>query len=216
MFHNSKKIVKGLMLTTEYKRDIYHKKLHYRKYLKRKRGSQSKSDVIEKSNKIFDKLINMPEYIDAKNLIVYCAKNNEVQTEKIIKHTLSRNKKVIVPITNTELRILEFSEILDYDKDLEISTFDILEPKKEAIRPFDLTRIDLIIIPGVGFDKYGGRIGYGYGYFDKFLNSIDKNSPFIGLAFELQIVEILPTTHHDARVDYIITEKRIIESKSEF
>jgi 5-formyltetrahydrofolate cyclo-ligase len=182
-----------------------------------KRNSQSKDEILEKSDQIFKIIVNLPEYQQAENIIIYCGKDEEVQTEKIIKYSLNDGKKIIVPITNVQKRVLEFSEIKDFDQDLEISTFDIPEPKKDRYKPFDLDKIDLIFVPGVGFDKIGGRLGYGYGYFDKFLSSIinrkiDKFIPFIGLAFDLQIVEILPTGKNDINIDLIITEKRIINS----
>lgn len=204
-----------MIFTTELERDIYYKKLHYRKYLTRRRNSLSKREIIENSNQIFNKIIKMEQYKAIDHLIIYCGKEKEVQTEKIIKYSLLKNKKVIVPITNTEKRILEFSEITNYDKDLVVSTFDILEPKKNLIKPIEISKVDLIIVPGLGFDKYGGRIGYGYGYFDKFLNSLDRHIPTFGLAFELQIVEILPMSRHDVHIDYIITNNRIINCNKE-
>jgi len=176
-----------------------------------KRNSQSEKDVIDKSSKIFKILIEFPKYISAKNILLYCSKEKEVQTEKIIKLALAKGKKVIVPITNKEKKVLEFSEIIDYDNDLEISTFNIPEPKKDRRRPFNMNEIDLIIVPGVGFDPDGTRLGYGFGYYDKFLNTIKNKATIIGLAFEIQIVSSLPANSNDIRMNKIITEDRIID-----
>jgi len=170
----------------------------------------NKQEIIEKSDRIYEHLIKLPEYKQAKKIIIYCSKDKEVQTDKIIKYSLLKGKKIIVPISNTEKRILEFSEIKDFDKELKISTFNILEPKSEFIRPFNINNAHIIICPGVGFDKTGGRLGYGFGYFDKALNSVNTNIPFVGLAFEIQIVESLPLAKNDVKMDLIITENGVI------
>ncbi|MHA1270249.1 MAG: 5-formyltetrahydrofolate cyclo-ligase [Candidatus Helarchaeota archaeon] len=182
----------------------------YREYLKNKRNNLTFDLITKKSHKIFQLLIKHPEYIKAKKLIIYCSKDYEVQTEKIIKYSLTNGKRVIVPITNQKKRILEFSEIKDFDKELEISTFNIPEPKKEFIRYVNIDDIQLVIIPGLGFDQEGGRLGYGFGYFDRFLNSLKNPVLIIGLAFELQLVDRLPLSTHDVKVNFIITENRVI------
>ncbi|MHA1229374.1 MAG: 5-formyltetrahydrofolate cyclo-ligase [Candidatus Helarchaeota archaeon] len=191
-------------------KNIISVKEKYRQYLKNIRNKLDNYSIEIKSDKIFEKIIVQPEYLNANKIIIYCSKEKEVQTEKIIKYSLSKGKKIIVPITNTQKRILEFSELKDFDKELQISTFNIPEPKKEYIRPFNINDADLIIVPGLGFDKSGVRIGYGHGYFDKALTLIKNSVPIFGLAFESQVVEKLPTLSHDIKVHRIITEERII------
>jgi len=92
-----------------------------------------------------------------------------------------------------------------------ISTFDIKEPKKKYIKEHDPKDIDLVIVPGVGFDTNGNRIGYGFGYYDSFLSETKQEIPFIGLAFDFQIQDEIPCDESDKFIDKIITNKRIIE-----
>ena len=94
--------------------------------------------------------------------------------------------------------------------DLKISSYGILEPKKDKIKNISSDKIDLIIVPGVAFDLKGNRMGHGKGYYDRFLNLVKSTS--IGLAFEFQIIENIPVESHDKPIDMIITEKRIIKS----
>ena len=166
--------------------------------------------IIAKSDQIFNHIIKTPEYLNSKVISIYCGKEKEVQTEKIIKYSLINGKRIIIPITIIKKKCLQFSEIKDYDNELEISTFNVLEPKNEFIRPININEIQLVIIPGIGFDKEGGRLGYGFGYYDRFLKSLKNYIPFFGLAFELQIVEILPTSKNDIFMHQIISEKGII------
>jgi 5-formyltetrahydrofolate cyclo-ligase len=87
-----------------------------------------------------------------------------------------------------------------------------LEPKSDKIKEIPLEKIELIIVPGVGFDEDGNRIGHGKGYYDNLLRNSQKIL-HIGLAFESQIVKKIPTNSYDIPIKMIITEKRIINSK---
>jgi len=95
---------------------------------------------------------------------------------------------------------------------LSIGAYGILEPARSQIVPIEPNTIDLVIIPGIGFDKTGNRMGHGKGYYDRFL-PLAKKAIRIGLCFEFQIKDQIPTEPSDQKVDYIITEERIITCK---
>ena len=97
-------------------------------------------------------------------------------------------------------------------KELEPGFFNILTPKKEFQRFIDPQEIDLVIVPGVAFKKDGYRVGYGGGYYDRFLSKI-PDVPTIAIAFSLQMVDDLPSDSFDIPVDYIYTEESIIVCK---
>ena len=151
----------------------------------------------------------MNEYKSAKTVMLFSGKPKEVQTEQLIRTAL-KEKHVILPITNLKKRILELSEIKNYDLELEIGTFSILEPKTEYIRPVNIDIIDLIVIPGIVFDYRGNRLGYGFAYYDKLLKQVHRPIPFIGLAFQFQIRNKVPHSRYDVPMNYIITEDKII------
>lgn len=158
------------------------------------------------------KMLELSEFHEANTVAFYVAKKleNEVPTELAIRESLARSKRVLVPVTDTLKKKLLFSELHDFDKELAVGTFDILEPREEYRRFADVKNIDLIFVPGVAFDRKGNRVGYGSGYYDIFLSSIDKGVVKIGLAYAFQIVERIPATKDDMKVDRIITENEDI------
>lgn len=182
-----------------------------RKELLEKRKQLSKKEVLEKSKQIKDIFLNLKEFKKANNIFFYVSYDNEVNTHDMIKKCLLLGKNVIVPICKRDDRSLFLSKIEKWD-DLKSGSYDILEPKKDKIKEVSIYNIDLTIIPGVGFDEQGFRLGHGFGYYDKLLNN-STNSINIGLAFEIQIVEKIPIELHDLPVDLIITEKRVIKCK---
>ena len=128
----------------------------------------------------------------------------------MIIESMSKDKNIVVPKSNTLDNSLILSKLTDWD-DLEIGAYNILEPKIDSIIDVDISLIDLIIVPGVVFDIYGNRIGHGKGYYDRLLNSTN-NIFSIGLAYKFQVVDFIKSEKHDEKIDYIITEEKIIKS----
>jgi len=186
------------------------KKEDIRKKILSLRDSLTEEEMESKSELIQERLFNLPEFKKARTVLFYVSTRNEVKTEKMIKSALKQGKRIIVPITDVKERKLLFSELKDFDKELETGTFNILEPKKEFFRPVSQEDIDFIIVPGIAFDKDGDRIGYGMGFYDKFLSSLKKQVPTVGLAYEFQVVNDIPVHDKDVTVYKVITEKRII------
>ena len=132
--------------------------------------------------------------------------NSEVSTHQMIKEALKTKTAVIPKVVHHEI---EPSVILDFDN-LVPGKFGILEPIETMKIAYK--NIDLVLVPGIVFDKEGHRIGYGFGYYDKFLKKVPKAIK-IGLAFDFQIIDKIPTEIHDVLVDMIVSEKRVIECK---
>ncbi len=176
----------------------------------RKRKSLSKMEAEEKSCITKEKLYSMPLFKKSKNILTYVSFNNEVDTISIIKELLTKKEKnVLVPYVDKD-KLVQISKINSFD-DLEPKTFGILEPRENKIKNFDINELDLVVVPGIAFDKNGHRIGYGYGYYDKFLKNLNKNTAKIALAFDFQIVDKIPEEKHDVPMDIIVTEKRILK-----
>lgn len=188
------------------------RKEEIRKKILSLRDSQTEFEVITKSELIQKRLFNLPEFKKAKTILFYVSIKSEVRTEKMIKQVLKQGKRVVLPISDVKERKLILSELKDFDE-LEPGTFNILQPKKEFFRSVSPEELDLIIVPGVAFDKDGDRIGYGMGFYDKFLSSLKKRIPVIGLAYELQMVDDIPVHDKDVTVDKVVTEKKRIECK---
>ncbi len=140
---------------------------------------------------------------------------NEVLTESIIDDLSSRGKRMFVPLTVHKTKEIIVSELKDIKKDLRVGNFGVMEPKKEATRPVEPSILDLVIVPGVVFDKKGYRIGHGAGYYDRFLPRLPEKTVTVSLAFDMQLVDWVPTEKHDMAVKYIITEKQFIKCRKD-
>jgi 5-formyltetrahydrofolate cyclo-ligase len=163
------------------------------------------SEEIEKnSKKIKDTLFSLNEYKKAKKILYYVSFGSEVNTHGMIEESLETKRVAVPKFEGDELKISRLRSF----KDLHIGTYDILEPKK--LRAIDEKKIDLIIVPGIAFDKTKHRIGFGHGHYDRLLKHFPKVNK-IALAFSIQIVDKIPNDEWDVKVDKIITEKDIIQ-----
>ena len=182
-------------------------KNHLKESVLEKRNSLSKEEILEKSSQIEKNLFKIEQYKNSKITMFFVSFNSEVNTHDMIRKSL-HNKTVIVPkVVHNEI---EPSIILDFDNLVPSGKFGILEPI-EAMK-IAYKNIDLVLVPGIAFDKKGHRIGYGFGYYDKFLSKVPK-AVKIGLCFDFQIVDKIPNEAHDIPVDLIVTDERIIECK---
>jgi len=114
-------------------------------------------------------------------------------------------KRVCVPVILKEERHLIAGEIKDRREDLESQHFGIYQPKSGRVKEVPLEDIDLVVVPGIAFDKKNMRLGRGHGYYDRFLSGLPKPTKAIGLAFDFQVVENLPQDSHDIPVWKTIT-----------
>ena len=145
--------------------------------------------------------------------MTYVPFQEEIHTTLIIEDFLSRNREVYIPVTQPKEKKIIVSRLLDLEKDLETGHFGVLEPKAFALRPTDPKEIDLIIVPGLAFTKSGYRIGYGGGYYDRFLPTLAHKPATIALALDFQVMDTLPLNDFDVPVDMIITESQVIDCK---
>ncbi len=171
--------------------------------------SNLNSDFIEnKSNVIFRKFKNMVNINKFHSISVYSDFNNEVATNKIIKYALKNNIKVSVPfiIDNHNMKL---KYINDYDKDINRNTkFGCGEPF-EYCKDCNIEEISMFIIPALAFDEKCGRLGFGSGYYDNILK-VNKNALRIGLAYDYQILPLIPKDDNDEILDIIISENKVI------
>lgn len=179
----------------------------------RLRSSLGQEAVEQKSLKIAEKLFGLDQFKKSGLVMCYMDFNNEVRTDILIKKCFEEGKRVALPrvVKNSGIRKeIAAYEIKDTVTNLEKGTYGIMEPKMEITREVNPPDIDLVIVPGVAFDTRKNRIGYGAGYYDRFLKKVRSGCFKIALAFELQVVDDIPAGGDDVPVDMIITEERII------
>ena len=173
-----------------------------RKCVLEKRSQMTQEEWDEKSHKIFDKVVSHPFFFSAKTVCCYVDFRREVGTTNIIEEAWSRGKKVAVP--KIEDGQMNFYYIESW-QDVSEGYYGILEPNTtECLQD----KTPLVIMPGAVFDRNRNRIGYGKGFYDRFLQVYSK-SRTIALAFELQLVGAVPHEEHDIRPMVLITEEEI-------
>jgi len=178
------------------------------------RRAQSSRDIEKKSGDIRRKLFTFVPFCQAETILFYLAIKDEVQTEKMIEESLQKGKRVAAPLIDWQRKKILPSEIKDLTKDIEISVFKIPQPKNNLYSPFSPVNIDIVIVPGVVFDRKGNRLGFGGGFYDRFLGKLSNRTKLVALAFELQLVDNVSSQSYDIAVDYLITERGIINCKN--
>ncbi|NPV26121.1 MAG: 5-formyltetrahydrofolate cyclo-ligase [Firmicutes bacterium] len=186
-------------------------KIKLRQELLQRRLGLTPQTVEEKSEVIIHRLIDLPEFQSAQAVMTYVSFRHEVSTELLIKQALARGKKVFVPVTDWEQKRLVPSRLLNYPDDLTEARYGLREPKKDRRRPGDPDEIDLVVVPAVAFDRQGYRLGYGAGFYDRFLANLKASTLVIGLSFAQQLVATVCPEAHDRPVTMIITEEGILD-----
>lgn len=171
-------------------------------------------DKDELSKEICKKLIALPEYERARTVMYYVDVRSEVRTRHYLPEVLGREKGIIVPYcVDGELELFRL-ESMD---ELALGMYRILEPRVELRdlpgKKVDVRELDLIVVPGVAFDRAGGRMGHGFGYYDKLLTHARADTPLVALAFECQLFDEIPAEAHDVFMDRVITEKDTYRGK---
>ncbi|MFA6321063.1 MAG: 5-formyltetrahydrofolate cyclo-ligase [Candidatus Omnitrophota bacterium] len=176
-----------------------------RKHIYEKLNSHSDLEKTRKSGIIKDKLFNEKAFKEARVVMFYVSLKDEVYTLSMIDEAIEIGKRVCVPVIIKEEKRLIAGEIKDRIKDLERQHFGIYQPKAGHVKEVPLEDINLIVVPGIAFDKNNVRLGRGHGYYDRFLCALPNDTKTIGLAFDFQVVEHLPRDSHDIPVWKTIT-----------
>lgn len=177
-------------------------KAKIRQEILRRLKKQSKEIRLRKSSLIKKKLFLQPEFKKAKTVLFYLSKEGEVQTDLMIKEALKLGKKIALPVIKVDKKEI-IPCLLQNPLKLQRGPYGIQEPReKESV---SCKEIDLVIVPGVAFDRNNYRLGRGGGYYDKLLKKISPHIPSFGLAYRCQIVKSLPHTFHDEPVSKVLS-----------
>ena len=181
-------------------------KAEIREQIKRLRAGIGPDDKIARSRTVGEAVLTTDVYKSADSIMLYYSIGNEVDTTMIAEHSFADGKQVIYPVTDEESGRITPIEIVKGAR-FTRGGFGIPEPSGEVYTG----RIDLVIVPGVAFDHGGGRLGFGKGCYDAFLSHTDAYK--IGLCYDVQLLDTLPTEEHDVRMDAVVTESEIIYIK---
>lgn len=173
-----------------------------------RRNAQPDKD--ELSRQIVARFFALPAYQAARTVLFYLDVRSEVRTRHSLPEALASGKKIVVPYcVEGELELFH----LEAMEELAVGMYKILEPRAELrSRPekrVAVQDVDLIMVPGVAFDRQGGRTGHGKGYYDKLLEQARPETPLVALAFECQLFDAIPMLPHDIFMDLVITEQAV-------
>jgi 5-formyltetrahydrofolate cyclo-ligase len=151
--------------------------------------------------------MSLPAFYTSQTLMAYLALAQEVQTWCLIEAARQQHKRIVVPVVE-ENTIVAVELPIDTAQ-LQRGAYGILEPrcKQVAICPEE---IDFVLVPGLAFDRQGGRVGFGRGYYDRFLCQLPVTARYCGLAFNIQVVSHIPRMPYDICMHYVATEEGII------
>lgn len=181
-------------------------KQELRKYYKQLRKSMTAEQKLVADNVVLKSFKDSNTYKKADTILVYVSTEFEVDTREIIKNALSLNKNVYCPVCVSDTNIMRFFAIHSFD-DLKEGSYGILEPNgmsDEYNRSFENA---ICVVPALAYDRRGYRIGYGKGYYDRFLS--ENSIRTVGLCYDNCLTDIIPCDEFDISVDMVITESEI-------
>jgi len=193
-------------------RFLKEEKENLRKSMLQKRNKITANEEKAAANIINPLILSHPVFLEAEHVMVYIPFKKEVDIRRVIEEAWRLHKQVMVPKTDIKTKKMEPYVIRFWD-DLKIGNFELFEPKGTESEAFPIDNIDLVLVPGIAFDHKGNRLGFGAGFYDRFFDRF-THLPFrLGIAYDFQVVDKLPTGRHDYGVNEVITEKRMISSK---
>ena len=185
------------------------KKIRLRTALRQLRRSLSVQEVSAKSQRITARVSSWNIFHQAQTIILYSPNENEVETDDIWQYAVRTGKAVYYPRITPDKQRLEFVRRQDSDP-LIPGIFNILTPPGNALL-MRLEPADIVLTPGVGFDRNGYRLGRGRGYYDRAFRGVLREALRIGLSYECQIVSHIPADKYDETLDYIVTENQLVQ-----
>ncbi len=185
-------------------------KHEWRTNMKIKLKEITAADKVNLDQQILDRLYTYKPYTNAETIGLTVAMKGEINTKEIIERAWSEGKRVAVPKCNPKTKQMTFYYLTEWDQ-LEIVYFGLEEPRPEKTEMCPPDEIELLLVPGLIFDRNGFRIGFGGGYYDRYLK--DYSNSTVSLAYQFQVVENVPTETFDLPVEAIITDEQIVKVK---
>jgi 5-formyltetrahydrofolate cyclo-ligase len=190
-------------------KEIRKAKRSLRREIARRVRGMSAEDRARESTAVCEHILGSPQYAAARSVLMYHALEDEVDLGTLIDEAVQSGREVLLPVVGGGAGEMKVVSVHDPARDLRDGAFGIMEPKG-GMPLEDLSGIDLVLVPGRAFDREGGRLGRGGGYYDRFLRRLRPQKaggpPKLGVAFGCQVVESVPRTGMDVLTDGLVTE----------
>lgn len=184
-------------------------KAQLRAGLKKQRDSLSVAEKNLAAEKTFLHVVQFPEWQKAQTVCLYVSFQGELPTPDLIQAALKAGKRVVLPRVATDEVSCTLHAVTD-TRSLIISALGISEPDAQ-LPTIEASQVDLFLVPGMGFDRAGHRLGHGAGFYDRLLAS--SKGFHLGYGYDFQIVPVIPTEAHDVVMNAIATPSGIIDAR---
>jgi len=200
---------------TRHTRSAELTKWQIRRQALRARDALTPEERADKSRIIYTRVVQAWEFQQAETVLAYAHFRSEVQTDLLLRAALESGKRLALPRVNRQRHELDLYLVTDPARQLAPGTWGIPEPDPAQCPQVPLAEIGGVLAPGVAFDPWGGRTGFGGGFYDRLLNSLSPEQARVclGLAFEVQIFYEVPRGFFDAHVGAVATELRLVENR---
>lgn len=185
-----------------------------RKTIIQKREALGNLKQSEKSLIIAQRLFDMDEFKRSKSVFCFLSISHEVQTESVIRESFRLGKEVFVPLLNSREGNLRVARISSLGINFVIGKYGVREPAPRFREIVSFSCIDFVIAPGLAFDVFGNRIGYGGGYYDKLFKKISRDVTRVAIGYDFQILDLVPHSNSDEPVHFLITEAKTLRCRS--
>ncbi|HJU23447.1 MAG TPA: 5-formyltetrahydrofolate cyclo-ligase [Casimicrobiaceae bacterium] len=183
------------------------RKAELRTLLLARRNALSPDERERMSNAITQSILALDTYRRARVAMAYMTFGSEFATGAFIEAANRDGKTIVLPKIDRAHDRLAIHTVREFEHDLVAGPWGILEPRPDTCALAMLAEIDFILVPGLGFTVRGDRLGYGRGYYDRLLANRDQHTALVAAAFSVQVVDEIPTTPQDVRIDMVITER---------
>jgi 5-formyltetrahydrofolate cyclo-ligase len=183
-------------------------KAELRTRLLAQRNALAPDDRASFSESITRSLLALDAYRQARKVLAYMTFGSEFMTEAFLRDALRQGKALALPRIDRIHDRLDLHDVCEFDSELAAGPWGIREPRPDICPVAELSEIDFILVPGLGFTVHGDRLGYGRGYYDRMLANRGPRTPLVAGAFSAQIVDEIPIAEHDIPVDLVVTEQR--------
>jgi 5-formyltetrahydrofolate cyclo-ligase len=164
------------------------------------------ADRTSLSARISKRLLALDSYGSARCVMAYASFGSEFETGDFIADALARGKTLVLPRVERDSRVLQLYQVRDPARQLVAGVWGIRQPRADLCPLVPASQLDFVLVPGVAFTRQCQRLGYGGGYYDRFIRTFARRLPLVAATFSLQILPELPVSESDQEVDCVITE----------
>ena len=181
-------------------------KAKLRKRLHGLRDALTPEERARHSGSITRDILALAAYREARTFMAYMTFGTEFITDALVRDALENAKTLVLPRIDRSQNRLETYAVQDLESELAAGPWGIREPLPDRCRAVAISEIDVVLVPGLGFNTDGDRIGYGRGYYDRLLQYRSRRTTLVAAAYSIQVVDTVPVGEHDIPVDIVVTE----------